>query len=308
MFFRLRTYFLLSSLILCVLWHGCKDPLPITFTADETDIIGPLTDISALSQNRVTLTTIDSSGWEIISNDSSYTAIALLSTIQYDSGTTHHQIVLSKVLVQDRSQPVYINSQTQLVGYKGLQLSQANAQDVRMHMEKRQRPIDPEDTTLGYQYSAVNIDEQGPDNSLHYREGEIFNWTVQLQNANPVNIGGLPPGMIRAIQPSPDSVEIIDHFKDYTVGWLGSNESVDLVISEIYVNATGKQILYPKKHINFRHSQLNTAKIDMIDMIEIPLGQCLFTFSTTTEVTSNIGGIPILMRFASIHNVVVRIK
>jgi hypothetical protein len=300
MFFKLRKYFLFSCLILCVLWHGCKDPLPIAFTADETDIIGPLTNISTLSQNRVALTTIDSSGWEIISNDTSYTAIALLSTIQYDSATTHHQIVLSKVLVQDRSQPVYNSSQTQLVGYKGLQLSQANAHDVPMHIEKRRVPAGLGDTALGYQYSAVNIDNQGPDNSLHYREGEIFNWTVQLQNANPVNIGGIPPGMIRVLQPSPDSVEILDRFKDYTIRWLGSNESVDLVISEI-----SGWIIDPKKHINFRHVQSNTAKIDIHDFVQ---GPHLFTFSTTTEVISNIGGIPILLRFASIHNVVVRMK
>jgi hypothetical protein len=303
MFFKFRTYFLISSLVLSVLWHGCKDPLPITFTADETDIIGPVTSID-LSQNRVALTSIDSSGWEIISNDSSYTAIALLSTIQYDSGTTHHQIVLSKVLIQDRSQPVYNSGQTQLVGYKGLQLSAAYADDVPMHIETRRvpPPLGLTDTALGFQYSAVNIDEQGPDNSLHYREGEIFNWTVQLQNANPVNIGGLPPGIIRSIQPSPDSIEIIDHFKDYTVRWLGSNGSVDLVISDYGTN------FRPLKHINFQHVTSNTATIDMIDMAEIPVGQCLFTFSATTEVISNIGGIPILMRFASIHNVVVRIK
>ncbi len=305
MFLRFRTYFLFSCLILCVLWHGCKDPLPIVFTADETDIIGPLTDISTPLRDRVALTTVDSSGWEIISNDTSYTAIALLSTIQYDSATTHHQIVLSKVLIQDRSQLVYNSSQTQLVGYKGLQLSQANADDLPMHIEKRQNPIGVGDTALGYQYSAVNIDNQGPDNSLHYREAEIFNWTVQLQNANPVNIGGIPPGMIRVIQPSPDSVEILDREKECTIRWLGSNESVDLVISEIKVNEIGKQILYPERHINFQHVQSNTAKIDIHDFVQ---GPHLFTFSMTTEVTSNISGIPILLRFASIHNVVVRMK
>ncbi|MGD0338626.1 MAG: hypothetical protein ABSB78_07530 [Bacteroidota bacterium] len=300
MFSRYRTYFILLTLTLSVLWHGCKDPLPIVFTADVINIIGPLTDISTPLKDPVALTTVDSSGWEIISNDTSYNAIALLSTIQYDSATTHHQVVLSKVLVQDRSQPVYNSSQTQLVGYKGLQLSQIEGDDVPMHIEKRRVPIGLGDTALGYQYSAVNIDNEGPDNSLHYREGEIFNWTVQLQNANPVNIGGIPPGLIRLIQPSPDSVEILDVNKECTIQWLGSNESVDLVISDYY-NGSVK----PLKHINFQHIQSNTAKIDIH---EIPVGQCLFTFSTTTEVTSNINGIPILLRFASIHNVVVRMK
>ncbi len=300
MFSRYRTYFILLSLTLSVLWHSCKDPLPIVFTADVINIIGPLTDISTPLKDPVALTTVDSSGWEIISNDTSYNAIALLSTIQYDSATTHHQVVLSKVLVQDRSQPVYNSSQTQLVGYKGLQLSQVKGDDVPMHIEKRRVPIGLGDTALGYQYSAVNIDNEGPDNSLHYREGEIFNWTVQLQNANPVNIGGIPPGLIRLIQPSPDSVEILDVNKECTIQWLGSNESVDLVISDYY-NGSVK----PLKHINFQHIQSNTAKIDIH---EIPVGQCLFTFSTTTEVTSNINGIPILLRFASIHNVVVRMK
>jgi hypothetical protein len=300
MFIKFRTYFLFSCLILCVLWHGCKDPLPIAFTADETDIIGPFTVLSIPARDRVALTTVDSSGWEIISNDSSYTAIALLSMIQYDWDTTHHQIVLSKVLIQDRSQPVYNSSQTQLVGYKGLQLSQANADDVLMHSEKRRGPVSLEDTALGYQYSAMNIDNQGPDNSLHYQEGEIFNWTVQLQNANPVTIGGIPPGMIRVIQPSPDTVEILDVNKECTIRWLGPNESVDLVISLI----SGEN-MYPEKHINFRHIQSNTAKIDINGFVQ---GLHLFTFSTTTEVPSNIGGIPVLMRFASIHNVVVRMK
>ena len=297
---KFRTYFLFVCLILSVLWHGCKDPIPIVFTADETDIIGPFTDIPIPPRDWVALTTVDSSGWEIISNDTSYTAMALLSTIQYDSATTHHQIVLSKVLIQDRSQPVYTSSQTQLVGYKAHQLSQADANEVPMHSEKRRVPAGLEDTALGYQYSAVNVDDQGPDHSLHYREGEIFNWTIQLQNAGPVNIGGIPPGVIRVIQPSPDSVEILDVNQECTIRWLGSNKSVDLVICLI----SGGNV-YPERHINFQHIQSNTAKIDIHDF---PPGLHRFTFSATTEVPSNIGGIPILMRFASVHNVVVRMK
>ncbi len=295
---------MLLCLILCVLWHGCKDPLPIVFTEDIVNQIGPYENISNLGRDRVAITTIDSSGWKIISNDTSYTAMALLSTIQYDSATTHHRIVLSKILIQDKKQPVRSRDQIQLIGYMGRRLVQAYADDTPLHQEKRRVPVlsGLADTALGYQYSAVNIDNQGPDSILHYPTGEVFNWTIQLPDNNPMNIGGIPHEGIRVIHPSPDSVEILDrNDKDYTVQWLGSNESVDLVISEY----DGSGNVNPKKHINFQRAQSNNAKIDIGTLV---LGTTLFTFSTTTDVTSVVNGIPITMRFASIHNVVVRIK
>jgi hypothetical protein len=299
MFNKFRTYFLLLIPVLSVLWHGCKDPSPIVFTMDIVNQIGPFSNVSTPSR-RVAITAIDSSGWEIISNDTSYTAMALLSTIRYDSATTHHRIVLSKILIQDRTQPVLSADQTQIVGYLGERLLQAYADDALMHLEKRHVTTGLSDSALGYQYSAVNIDDQGPDNHLSYPAGGLFNWKIQLLDNNPVYIGGIPPQEISVVSPSPDSVEILEINKNYVVKWVGPNASVDLVISEY-----GGGIVNPKKHINFQHAQSNSAKIDIGTFYP---GPYLFTFSTTTEVTSDISGIPITMRFASIHNVVVRMK
>lgn len=301
MFFRFRTYSLLFILILCVLWHSCKDPSTIVFTTDIENVIGPFSSVSTQGPDRVAITTIDSSGWEIISNDTSYTAMSLLSTIRYDLGTGHNRIVLSKLLIQNRKQPVLSADQSHLVGYMGRELLQAFAGETPMHQQERNAPAGLADSALGYQYSAVNVNDRGPDITLLYPAGRLFNWTIQLPGNNPINIGGIPPDILTVIRPSPDSVEVLDVFtnKDYTVQWIGPNSSVDLVISDY-----GSGGVQPLMHVNFQHVQSNSAKIDIHTL---PSGPKIFTFSTATEVTSVIDGIPIIMRFTSIHNVMVRI-
>ncbi len=175
-----------------------------------------------------------------------------------------------------------------------------------MRKELRHVYADIPDSLLGYQWTAVNADGKGPEQTLTYPETGIFNWTVGLSGLASADIGGIPAQKIRVVQPSADSVERIDRSKDYTVKWNGPNNSVDLVISEIIGSSLANLRL--KIHYNFQRATSDTAVVSSDRLGLLFPGLYLFTFSTATETPSEIHGIPVVLRIASVHNVVVRLE
>ncbi len=302
--FRNRTYIVIFIALTSVLWHSCKDPLPVVFQQDKTDQISPYESLSTPNPISAMLTTVDSSGWRII--DTAYSAIAILSDVRYDLDTIHSHIVMSKLILQDKTRPVKTPA-SMFIGFRGVRCDTLIAGDVPMRPEIRRNYTGNPDTALGYQYTALNENGMGPD-PLEYHPGSLFNWTIRVPGRPTTYFGGIPSDIIRLVRPSPDSVERIDKGTDYTVKWTGPNGSVDLIISEITGNPSQGLTFSLKQHVNFQRATSDTVVVTSEQLDRLAPGLYMFTLSASSEVPAEINGVPIAIRSASVHNVMVRLR
>lgn len=305
---RYFNIFLVLGLLLTSV--ACEDNQPVELVDESTGEEETEIEVSVLGFEADTTGTglaVDTTGL-LRSESSRYAASMIVSGVQFDTPSEHHEVSFAHVVFLDPTDPIQMMGH--IIGFGALDMGRVFLDGMELHRfaHRLRRDIPPfADTLAGVRYGLLNRDGQG-DRDFEFQPTHRYNWSLEGNNRiQPRSALIESPGRVNVTFPTPESsisknhpLEILwDGQRPETIiisgVKLGPNQQLRALL-KILVPRRTQRIIIPEKVMRL----LPTDRFDGF----------LLTFQASKSREIFVLGypLPVLLHVASVHNVLVRIR
>ena len=297
-------------LILLLVTVACEDNQPVELVDETTGEEDTELEVNVLGLEADTTGTAlaaDTTG--LISSESSRFAASMIVTgVQFDFPGEHHEVSFAHAIFLDLRDPVWLMGR--VIGFKSLDLGRMFLDGLQLHRTpyRIRRNIPPlADSLAGVRYGLLNVDGQG-DSNFQYVPHHAYTWTIEGKTRiEPQSVLIKSPGRVNIVSPRPET----SLSKDHSLEIVWTDERPQTMIISGLNTGTGEgarpllRIRIPKRipRIIIPAKVMRLLPTDRFEMFQ-------FTFEASIQREILIPGYldKILLRVASVHNVLVRIR